>query len=188
MVVGSIAVTVAAGCGDKEGPAPAQDPPQVVKVSDLPAPPVKGARYDSAALLVQISFTEGGKGRARGAVQTHVSVVDDKLFFARTPHRRPGERINKSVSLSAEDKQRITQMIRDNALMSVETIRLAKQPDTDHRYASASIKIRVDGAENEYAVAGVTELDGAATAFSQTAAYRAVSKFVADIEAIARRE
>lgn len=176
-------VLVACG-GDKDEAAPSQPPPEVVKVADLEPPTPKGSRYANARFLVQISFTEGSVGPSPTTVQTHVSVVDDQLFFTRTPHGTGGERVNRALTLSAEEQQRIAQLVRDNRLGSLETIRLARQPDAPHAHASASVRIRLDGAEHAFVIAGVTELEGAATAFSETAAFRGVAKVVADVQTL----
>ena len=184
ILAGSIGLALC-GCSAKDEPAPTQEPPRVKWVSELEHRNVSGNRYADAALLVQVSFTRGVHATDTSAVQTHISVVDDKLFWTRVSHGLGGERASRTVDLSADERDRVVQLLRDTQLVELETIRLAKQPSAPHEYASASVKIRLDSKDHSFAIAGVTVLDGTATAFSQTAALRAVTKVVAELQSFA---
>jgi hypothetical protein len=188
MVAIATVLVLGVGCGNKKSSAE-----QTASGARDAAPVVdergKNAR-DRAAFLVQISLTEGEKGRDSNATQTHISIMDDRLFFTETPHggfadRRP--RINVAAALGAEERAALEQSIRDLGLLAVGTIKTTKLPDGPHAYASLTAKVRLNGKEHSFALSGVTSLPGAgATAFAETSGYRAVTRLVADIGRLAR--
>ncbi|HUH03732.1 MAG TPA: hypothetical protein VML75_17175 [Kofleriaceae bacterium] len=145
---------------------------------------------DRASFLVQISLTAGERGRDSSATQTHVSIMDDRLFFTETPRgafagKRP--RLNVAAALTAAERDDLEQALRDLGLLTIQTIKTTKEPRGPHSFASMTAKMRLNGKEHSFALSGVTAVPPAgATAFSETTGYRAVMRFLADVERLAR--
>jgi hypothetical protein len=139
---------------------------------------------------VQISLTTGERGRDSNTTQTHISIIDDRVFFTETPrgafaNKRP--RVNVAAALTATERADLEQALRDLGLLAVQTIKTTKQPSGPHSFASMTAKMRLNGKEHSFALSGVTAVPAAgATAFAETTGYRAVMRFVADVERLAR--
>lgn len=184
-------VVVGAGCSKKKtSPAAAGDAGSALVEGAKVAEERGATARDKATFLVQISLTSGEQGKDSNATQTHVSIIDDRLFFTETPrgafaNKRP--RLNVAVTLDQDERRTLEQALKDLGLFEIETIKTTKQPDGPHSYASMTVKLRLDAKEHSFALSGVTGLPGAgATAFAATSGYKGVTRFIEDVARLAR--
>lgn len=189
MIVSAM-VIMGPGCSNKN---PAEAEPSLAlhdAGATEDAPSRRATMRDKANFLVQISLTAGERSRDSNTVQTHLSIIDDRMFFTETPrgafaNKRP--RLNVAAVLTASERADLEQALRDLGLLSVQTIKTTKEPSGPHSFASMKAKLRLNGKEHSFALSGVTAVPPAgATAFSETTGYRSVMRFIADVERLAR--
>ncbi len=191
-----VAIAAAApACGKKRAHDRAASADPQPKPSQPQPDSDEGSALANAKFLVQVSLTRGRTGPDASATQIHISIIDDRLYFAETPYGGPGSsppdsaRTTVATSLTNDEQRAVAQSLRDLSLFDVETIKAPKMPGGPHSYASIDVKLRAGGKEHEFAMAGVTALpDEGETAFATTAGFRAVMRLVDDLSALAREK
>lgn len=106
-----------------------------------------------AAFYVRVSHTRGERSRDTHSTHTTVELAGDLVHVTETPkgahsHRRKS--FDFTIKLEAEDLEAIRALIADGNLMSLPDAVDGSEHSAPYSYQSASITLRVDGAEHTF--------------------------------------